>query len=191
MLKTIKKKLLFGDHVCPWWLAYTFDNRIRKLFQNPDNILKQFVKEGFVALDIGCGMGSFSIAMAKLTGNKGKVIALDIQEKMLEVMKKRAGREGVLDRIVPHLAAGKDLKLKTKVDFAISVWMVHEVPDKKRFLKQVYNALKPKGKYLIIEPKLHTGGKYMEELENLCKAAGFRILEKPSVPLSRALLLAK
>lgn len=191
MLDIIRKKLLFEDHVCRWWLAYAFDNRLRKLFHDPDKLLKDYIKAGMTVLDIGCGMGYFSIGMAKLTGGRGKVIALDIQEKMLEVMKRRADKEGVLSRIILHLGAGNDLKLKTKVDFALSFWMVHEVPDKKRFLKQVHNILKPKGRYLIVEPRLHTGDKYFKELENICKSAGFKILEKPPVALSRALLLTK
>ena len=170
MLKTIKKKLLFEEHLCPWWLAYFFDNRIRKLFHNPDKMLKSYISKKVVLLDIGCGMGYFSIGMAKLTGNKGKVIAVDIQQKMLEVMKKRALKEGVSDRIAPHLGSENELELKAKVDFALSFWMVHEVPNKKEFPNQVCKRLKGKGKYLIVEPKFHTSEKYFDELENTCKA---------------------
>jgi ubiquinone/menaquinone biosynthesis C-methylase UbiE len=191
MLDAIRKKLLFEDHLCTWWIAYTFDNPLRKIFHNPDKIFKGYIKKGMTVLDIGCGMGYFSIAMAKMTGTKGRVIAVDVQEKMLKVMSKRAAGKGVLKIITPNLASGNDLKLKTKADFALSFWMIHEVPDKKRFLKQVYNALKSKGRYLIVEPKLHTGEKYFKGLEDLCKSAGFKLLGKPSVALSRALLLTK
>jgi ubiquinone/menaquinone biosynthesis C-methylase UbiE len=191
MLNYFKKKLLFEDHVCPWWLAYTFDNRIRKKFQDPDKIFKSYIQKGMTLLDIGCGMGYFSIAMAKLTGNKGKVIALDIQEKMLEIMKKRAARSGVINNIIPFIAKENDLGVKIKADFALSFWMVHEVPDKKRLLKQVYNILKAKGKYLIVEPKFHTGKKYFRELENIYTNIGFKVLERPAVAFSRAVLLGK
>jgi 2-polyprenyl-3-methyl-5-hydroxy-6-metoxy-1,4-benzoquinol methylase len=57
-------------HVCPWWLAYTFDNPIRRFFHKPDQMLAKFVKEGMTVVDIGCGMGYFSIGLAKiLKGN--------------------------------------------------------------------------------------------------------------------------
>ncbi len=191
MFSYVKKKLLFEEHVCPWWFAYTFDNRIRKIFHDPDKILKPYIKKDMTLLDLGCGMGYFSIAMAELTGKRGKVIALDIQEKMLGIMKKRAARAGMIDRIVPVIAKANDLGVKIKVDFALSFWMVHEVPDKKRFLEQVFNVLKNKGRYLIVEPKLHTNATYLKELENILIRAGFRILERPSVALSRAMLLGK
>ena len=83
MLKKIKKMLLFEKHTCPWWLAYTWDNRIRTFFQNTDVILKPYMKSGITALDVGCGMGYFSIHMAKYIGEEGKVISVDIQKEML------------------------------------------------------------------------------------------------------------
>jgi ubiquinone/menaquinone biosynthesis C-methylase UbiE len=191
MLTYIKKKLLFKEHVCPWWLAYTFDNRIRKKFHDPDKILKPYIKKGMTLLDIGCGMGYFSIAMAGLTGSKGRVIALDIQERMLGIMKKRASHAGVIKSIIPVLAKENDLCMSTKVDFVLSFWMLHEIPDKKRFLKQVFDILKAKGRYLIVEPKIHTSAKYFIEIEDILTTAGFRILERPAVALSRAVLLGK
>ena len=54
-------------------------------------------------MDLGCGMGYFSIGMARLVGGKGKVIAVDLQQKMLDTMVKRASRSGVADRISPQV----------------------------------------------------------------------------------------
>ena len=90
-------------HVCPWWLAYTFDNPVRKLIHNPRRIFGDHIKEGMTVMDVGCGMGYFSIGMAKLVGAAGKVIAVDLQQKMLDVMHRRARRSGVADRIMPCL----------------------------------------------------------------------------------------
>ena len=50
-------------------------------------------------LDVGCGMGLFSLAMAKLVGDQGQVIAVDLQQKMLDVLRRRAEKAGVADRI--------------------------------------------------------------------------------------------
>ncbi|MFH0974348.1 MAG: methyltransferase domain-containing protein [Spirochaetota bacterium] len=191
MFKFIREKIFIDDVVCPWWLAYTFDNRIRKFFHNPDKMFSKYIRKGMTVLDIGCGMGYFSIGMAAFVGDKGKVIALDIQEKMLEVMKKRAEKAGMLKRITPHLSTKKDLKLKKKVDFALSFWMVHEVPDINIFLKNVYNTLNKHGRYFIAEPKMHTSEKYFSNLESLCLATGFRIIDRPEVSLSRAVLLER
>jgi ubiquinone/menaquinone biosynthesis C-methylase UbiE len=141
-------------------------------------------------LDIGCGMGYFSIAMARMAENT-RVIALDIQERMLEIMKKRASRAGVLDRISPRLAESGSLGLGEGIDFALSFWMVHEVPDRKRLLSQVHALLKDGGRYLIVEPRIHTGNDYFRELESIIEEAGFRIIDRPPVSLSRAVLLEK
>ncbi len=87
------------DHVCPWWLAYTFDNPLRMFFHKPDKMLSQYVKEGMTVVDIGCGMGYFSIGLAKILKGNGKIIAVDIQKEMLEVVEKRARNAGVFDMI--------------------------------------------------------------------------------------------
>jgi len=191
MLKFIKEKILLHEAVCPWWLAYTFDNPVRKLFHDPSKLFRNYLKDGMTVLDIGCGMGYFSIAMAKLVGDKGKVIAVDIQEKMLQIMKKRAEKAGVLNRIIPRLIKDNKLGVYKKADFVLTFWVVHEVSDKKSFFTQIYNSLKPEGQYLIAEPNMHTSKKYFDELEKLCITTGFKVKGRPKVTISRALLLVK
>ncbi len=55
-------------HVCPWWGGYFLDNRFRRLLHKPHMILAPYVREGMTVMDFGCGMGLFSIAMAKMVG---------------------------------------------------------------------------------------------------------------------------
>jgi len=52
-----------GDHICPWWFAYTFDNPFRRFFHNPEKMLGSYVSRGMTVLDVGCGMGFFSIGL--------------------------------------------------------------------------------------------------------------------------------
>jgi ubiquinone/menaquinone biosynthesis C-methylase UbiE len=118
-----------GNHICPWWLAYTFDNPFRRFFHNPEKMLGSYVAKGMTVLDIGCGMGFFSIGLAKLVGDKGCVIAADVQPKMLSVLEKRAEKVGVLNRIRIHRCEPDKLGVETTVDFILVFWMVHEVPD--------------------------------------------------------------
>ena len=82
-----------GDHICPWWLAFEFDNRLRHFFHNPEKMLGSYVSKGMTVLDVGCGMGFFSIGLAKLVCDKGSVIAADVQPKMLEAMQKRSEKK--------------------------------------------------------------------------------------------------
>ena len=67
-------------HVCPWWGGYFIDNPIRRLFHNPEKIVGPYVGPGMTAMDVGCGMGFCSIAMAKIVGDSGQVIAVDLQQ---------------------------------------------------------------------------------------------------------------
>ena len=56
------------NSVCPWWLGYFIDNRLRRLIHDPARIVAPYIRPGMTALDVGCGMGLFSIAMAGLVG---------------------------------------------------------------------------------------------------------------------------
>ena len=59
-------------------------------------MLAPYVKEGMIVIDIGCGMAFFSIGMARLVGEQGLVISVDLQQKMLEVLERRAKKRVLL-----------------------------------------------------------------------------------------------
>ncbi len=144
-----------GDHICPWWLAYTFDNRLRYFFHNPEKMLSSYVSKGMTVLDAGCGMGFFSIGLAKLVGDKGCVISADVQPKMLEAMQKRSIKNGLSSIIRLHKSEPNSLGVDTPVDFILAFWMVHEVPMPKLFFQQIKECIKLNAKILIAEPKFH------------------------------------
>ncbi len=135
------------QHGCTCWIAYPFDNPIRKLIYNTHKILGDYIKEGMTVMDVGCGMGYFSIGMAKLVGADGKVIAVDLQQKMLDVMLKRARRSGVANRIIPHRCEADTIGIGKPVDFMLAFWMVHEVGDKNNFFCNCDRFWHPKEKY--------------------------------------------
>lgn len=68
-------------HICPWYVGYLLANPLRRLFQNPKNILRPFIKEGMTILEVGPGMGFFSLPLAKFVGETGRVVCVDLQEK--------------------------------------------------------------------------------------------------------------
>ncbi|MBU2499128.1 MAG: class I SAM-dependent methyltransferase [Proteobacteria bacterium] len=187
-MKLHEKLLLKGDHVCPWWLAYTFDNPLRRIFHKPEKTLGPYLQTGMTAVDLGCGMGYFSIAMAEIVGENGLVIAVDIQQKMLDVVARRASSRGVRDRIQLHRCESDAIGLTRRVDFALTFWMVHEVPNKGRFMGQVRSLLKPGGKYLLVEPKFHIGAAKFENILQDAASGGFETLSSPAIALSRAVL---
>ena len=97
------KREIMSERVCPVWVGYLLASPLRKFAHNPDKILSPYVKEGMTVLDIGSAMGFFSIPMAQMVGPEGKVICVDMQEKMLERLQKRAHKAGVADRIETRL----------------------------------------------------------------------------------------
>ena len=190
-MKTPSHVTSHHQHVCPWWAAYTFDNPLRRMIHNPRKIFADLVKEGMTVMDVGCGMGYFSINMAKLTGPNGKVIAVDLQQKMLDVMLRRAARAGVADRISAHRCQADSLGISEAADFVLAFWMVHEVGDKGRFFRQLRSILKPGAKLLIAEPKMHVTAAELNETVQTALADGFQYCHSPKVALSRTALLKK
>lgn len=190
-MNPIDNRFFEKDRVCPWWLAWTFDNPLRRLVHKPEEILGPYLQEGMTVADIGCGMGYFSIAMAKMVGEKGAVISADLQQEMLDRVRKRAGKAGVAERIRTVRASADDIRIEGPVDFVLVFWMVHEVKDIPRFFGQVSSVLKPGGKVLYAEPRLHVTGRRFQEILGYAGQAGFRVSDAPPVRLSRAALLSK
>ena len=178
-----------GNHICPWWACYSFDNVFRKPFHNAEKILSPYVHPGDTALDIGPGMGYFSITMARLVGDRGSVIAADIQDKMLKALRSRSQKAGLGDRIITHLAGKDSIRIEKEIDFALAFWMVHEVPNRERFFHEIRAILKPDGLFLLTEPLIHVTGKMFEETTQTAEEAGFVVREKPGIFFCRSLLL--
>jgi ubiquinone/menaquinone biosynthesis C-methylase UbiE len=191
LIRRILDRVFVRDkHVCPWWLCWTFDNVFRKWVQDPEKIIKPYVREGSTVLDIGCGMGYFTIPLARVVGEKGQVIATDIQEKMLLALERRAKRAGLEKRIVLQLNTQDSLKMNTKADFALAFWMVHEVPDRVHFLEQIKFNLKPGGLFLLVEPTIHVNREMYEETVRIAQEVGFILMSNPHIFLSRSTLFS-
>ena len=145
-------------------------------------------------LDIGCALGFFSIPLARMVGSDGKVICADIQEKMLNILKKRAIKAGVAERITTVLCGHDTLNLNKfsgKIDFAFAFAVVHEVSDTKGFFTEIYNLLKPGALFLIAEPTAHVSKTEFKESISLAEQIGFKQIDMPKIPLSQAVLFKK
>ena len=180
-----------NNMVCPWWLCYTFDNPLRRIFHKPEQLLAPYLKPGMIAVDIGCGMGYFTLGLARLAGPGGRVIAVDLQQRMLDALERRARRAGVADRIILHRCRPESLGVEGPADFALAFWMAHEVPDKPRFFREIFSLLKTGGRLLLVEPKFHVTLGSFERTAVVCREAGFQALEEPAIALSRAVLMEK
>ncbi len=178
--------------VCPWWIGYLLASPVRKLFQDPHEILSPHVRPGMTVVEPGPAMGFFTLELARLVGPSGRVIAVDIQERMLTSLRRRARRAGLADRIELRLVEPGSLGLADlagAADFALAFAMVHEFRDDDRFFEQVAAALKPGGTLLLVEPAGHVGGtRWGAELESAARA-GLAVVERPRIWHSHAALL--
>ena len=178
-------------HICPTWGAIGLDNIFRKLVHNPQKILKPFIKEGMTVLDIGCGPGFFSLEMAKMLNGAGKVISADVQEGMLEKIRKKIKRTNFEKIIELHKSDFEKIGISEKVDFALAFWMVHEVRNQEKFFEELTSILKPNGLIFIVEPKFHVSKTEFRKMIEKIKESGFTIVESPKVFFSRTIVLKK
>ncbi len=177
--------------VCPWWMAYAFDNLLRRLMHPPARILGPYVQEGMTALDLGCGFGHYSLGMARLTGKTGKVVAVDVQQKMLDKTMGRARGAGLADIIQPLLCDGHKIGLPLRLDFALASNSLHETPDPRRLLSELFGMLSPGGLFLLMEPGVHLRQEEFEAEVAMAGAAGFIEVDRPRVIRQRCSLLKK
>jgi ubiquinone/menaquinone biosynthesis C-methylase UbiE len=190
-MKSVRKFLLMDDHTCPWWLIGSFDNPLRRLIHPPERILAGLVKEGQTVLDLGPGMGYFTLPLARMVGPQGTVIAADLQPQMLAGLRRRAERAGLLAQIQCHMARPERIGVSSAVDFALAFWMLHEVQNPEAFLSEVRGILKPGAQLLLVEPILHVAEKQFNHEVAIAVRQGFEGSKGPTVRFSRSVLLTK
>ena len=184
----LKKLLFLGPHTCPWWFAYTFDNPLRRFIHEPESIMGKFVSPGDTAVDIGCGLGYFSIALAELVGPTGQVVAFDVQAQMVERAQRRAERQNLANRIHFRVCAPDHIGFDSEADFVLAFWMLHEVLDPEQLLTEIRSFLRPSGHLMITEPRLHVSKSRFSDTIELAKRNGFRVAKGPKIRLSHSII---
>lgn len=177
--------------VCPWQIGPLFDNFLRPLVHNPRKLFGPYVRSGMKVLDVGCGAGFASIGLADLVGEEGLVISADVQPQMLNMVKKRAAKVGLHNRIRIHRCDSNHIGVEEELDFAVAFFMIHEVPDSRAFLEELYALLKPGGQLFLSEPRVHVSRRNFERIVKEAQSVGFAVSERPGVRLGRAAVLVK
>jgi ubiquinone/menaquinone biosynthesis C-methylase UbiE len=177
-------------YVCPAEFAGSLDNPFRRLIHKPGKMLAPYIHRGMYVLDLGCGPGYFTGELARLAGEEGRVIAADLQQEMLDKMTRKISGTDLEKRVEAHLCQSDRIGIKGMVDFILAFWMIHEVPDQLKMFEELRSVLNPGGRIFIIEPKFHVSKRSFTKMIGFTETAGFEILERPRVAISRTVLLS-
>jgi len=172
------------QHICPWYIGYLLANPLRRLYQNPEKILAPFLKPDMKILEVGPGMGFFSLPMARMVGDRGRIYCIDLQEKMLYSLRRRAEKAKLGVRIEARLCTESSLQiddLAGLIDFALAFAVVHEVPDQRKLFTGIVQALKKGGLLLISEPKGHVAVVAFEKMLSAARLEGLELKNRPKI----------
>lgn len=165
-----------AHHPCPWWVGYLLLLPLRRWRQNPRALLSPLVHPGMTVLEPGPAMGFFTLELARLVGPAGRVVAVDVQQPMIDALRRRVAKAGLADRLDARVAPATDRlgleDLEGRIDLAVALLMVHET-DQEAFFRQVHRALRPGAKLLVAEPKLHVKQAAFAASLRTARAAGF------------------
>jgi ubiquinone/menaquinone biosynthesis C-methylase UbiE len=171
-------------------MAGVLDSKLRKYFHNPNKILKPFIRKNMVALDFGCGPGVFSIEIAQLLEVTGKVIAVDMQKGMLEIIKRKIKGTSIEKIIDLHQCTQEKVGLNENVDFVLMFYVVHEVPSKENLFSEILPRINKDGLLMIVEPKMVPKTVFNAMIESI-KGNGFEEYCPLKITFSRSIVLRK
>jgi len=184
-----------GEHrVCPWWFGYLLLSPLRRIRQSPTKLLGSLVSPGMTVLEPGPGMGYFTLDIARMVGPSGRVVAVDVQDRMLRTLRRRAARAGLLARIDLRRVEPGSLgveDLAGRIDRVLAIFVVHEMPDAGRFFAEAHRALVGGGRLLFAEPKRHVTRDEFERSLETAQRTGLASLGAFRFPGARAVLLAR
>lgn len=139
--------LPMGVQGAPW-----LDRREREDEEDPDLAMRLIrVGRGSTVADIGAGSGYFTSRLARAVGAEGTVYAVDIQQGMLDLLKKTLARDR-LANVIPVLGAVDDPRLpEASLDLVLMVDVYHEFSAPQTMLGHMKRALKPGGRLVLLE----------------------------------------
>lgn len=116
---------------------------------------KAGIEEGNKVADLGCGAsGHFVFPAAEMVGGKGKVYAVDVLKKVLEVIKKEAEKRGVqnIEEVWSDLEIFKGTDIETEsIDTALLINTLFQSSKRGGILREASRIIKKGGKLLVVE----------------------------------------
>jgi ubiquinone/menaquinone biosynthesis C-methylase UbiE len=175
--------------------AGLLDSRFRRLLYRPDRLAERYVQPGNRVLDFGCGPGFFTREFARRVGDHGVVIAVDLQEEMLRILREKMEQENLMPRIRTYQCLSDTLNLPPEmngtIDVAFAIFVIHEVPNPLKVFKEIASLLVPGGILFYSEPPVIVPGREFRVHLTEAADAGFTVLERRFYFVNRAVVLQK
>ena len=124
---------------------------------NAKNVIKALkIRDGMILVDAGCGDGFISIEASKAIG-AGKIYAIDIYEKSINILKKTIKKENIknIKAILGDITRKLPIPDAT-VDIYFMANVLHGLVANKRIkpaMREIIRVLKPDGRLAIVEFK--------------------------------------
>jgi ubiquinone/menaquinone biosynthesis C-methylase UbiE len=177
-----------------------YDDRERRKWQDPEAVLSGIgLEPGFTFADIGCGSGFFTLPAARMVGASGKVYALDVNDRLIEFIRRQAAEEGLKNL---HLTAGRaeeNVVCEQCADIVFFGMALHDFQDPARVLENAAKILKPAGRLVNLDWKkesMELGPPLnirfdVEKATRLIKDAGFKVETTRDSGLYHYLIIAR
>lgn len=171
-------KRRFGEPVAyPFRFAWALNLRVRR-WQYRFVLDRLDLRSGMVVLEVGAGVGTFTIPAARRVGSAGKIISVDLQPEMIAKLERNVRRAGITN-VVTKVAGAYELPLEdSSVDCVFFVAVIGEIAEPQRALGEAYRVLKSDGMLSITEDFVDPDYKLPGETARLVERAGFKITDR-------------
>lgn len=164
---------------CPASQAWVLENRLARFHARL--ILRCMdVRRGMRVLDVGCGVGRFSLGLARMVRPTGEVVALDLQADMLSRLREKAAAQGVSNITTVQDAAGAGAVPSHQFDRVLMASVIGEIPPDKRAdaLKEVGQSLRTDGLLYVVEvARFDPDYLAARQIDRLVHDCGFSVIQ--------------
>ncbi len=169
----------FFKSPCPYRATYLIENPVRRIFFGPKKILNRVgILPKMKVLELGPGGGFLTIEAARMVGDGGIVYCLDIQPEMIEILKKKARRLGIDDKINAAVGDAANLPyLPNSFDLVFMVAVLGEISCQEKALSEIWRVLKEGGILSITELLPDPDYMMLRTVKRLCKSIGFEYVD--------------
>lgn len=161
----------------PAFIGRFLDSNLRRWVQSPDKLIERSgIKPGMTVIDLGCGSGAFTTAVARVVGEQGRVYAVDIQPAMLQQLKRKLLKPENQDirNIELKEASAYELPFAGEsVDLVYMVTVLMEIPDRDKALREIRRVLKPGGTLAVTEFLPDPDYPWRSTVIKICQHEGF------------------